>query len=100
MHPESSISLSNETAAHRWSLLRLPIVFRHPESLEFPRRTDQRHFRFYKNAAINGETFATGTGRSGMGRRPAPEASRAAACLQRNAQRNAQTDGPAARVYP
>src|SRR6266481_8981092 len=35
-----------------------------------------------------------------MGRRSAAEASRATTCLQRNAQRNAQTDGPAARVYP
>ena len=44
MHPESSISLSNETAAYRWSLLRLPVVLRHPESLQFSRRTDQCDF--------------------------------------------------------
>ena len=62
-HPASCIQnpalACNETAADRRSLLRLPVVFRHPESLEFPRRTDQRHFRFYENAAVNGETFAT-----------------------------------------
>src|SRR5262249_52317053 len=62
-HPASCIQNPvldcNETAVDRRSLLRLPVLFRHTESLEFSRRTDQRHFRFYKNAAINGETFAT-----------------------------------------
>src|SRR6266566_7876713 len=99
MHPESSISLSNETAAYRWSLLRLPIVFRHSESLQFPRRTDQRHFRLYENAAANAETFATRFRRSCMGRRRAAEASGAPTSVQRDAQRDAQAHDPAARFH-
>src|SRR5262249_12293400 len=62
-HPASCIQnpviACDETAADRRSLLRLQVVFCHPESLKFPRRTDQRHFRVYKNIAVNGETFAT-----------------------------------------
>src|SRR5262245_1225780 len=63
-HPASCIqnpalACNEKTAFDRRSLLRLPVVFRHPESLEFPRGTDQRHFRFYENATVNGETFAT-----------------------------------------
>ena len=99
MHPESSISLSNETAAHRRSLLRLSVVFRHTESLQFPRRTDQRDFRLYENAATNAETLATWLRRSGMGRRRAAEAGGTATRVQGDAQRNAQAHDPTARVH-
>ena len=58
MHPESSISLSNEAAAYRRPLLRLPLVFRHPEFVEFPRGANQRDFRLHENAAANVEAFA------------------------------------------
>src|SRR5712664_3589732 len=100
MHPESSVSLSNETAAHRWSLLCLPLVFRYPESLQFPGRTDQRHFRLYQNAAANAETFATRVRRSRLGRRRAAEASGTATRVQGDAKRDAEADDSAARVYP
>ena len=99
MHPESSISLSNETAPYRWSLLRLQIVFRDPESVQFPGRTNQRHFRFHKNLATDGETFAAGAGRRGVGRRRAAAASGTATCLQGDAQRDANADDPAARFH-
>src|SRR6266702_7746371 len=100
MHPESSISLSNEAAPHRWSLLRLPFVFRYPDSLQFARRTDQRDFRLYENAPANAETFATRFRRSRMGRRRAAEASGIATRVQGDAQRDAQAHDSAARVYP
>ena len=99
MHPESSISLFNETAPYRRPLLRLPIVFRYPESLQFPRRTNQRDFRLYKNAAANAEALAAWPGRSRMGRRSAAEASGTATRVQGDAQRNAQAHDPAARVH-
>src|SRR5439155_1436767 len=103
-HPASCIqnpasAFPNETVAYRWSLLRLPIVFRHSESLQFPRRTDQRHFRLYENAAANAETFATRFRRSCMGRRRAAETSGAPTGVQGDAQRDAQAHDPAARFH-
>src|SRR5438093_1421796 len=62
-HPASCIQnpalACNETAAYRRSLLRLPLIFRYSESIEFPGRTDQCHLRFHEDAAVDGETFAT-----------------------------------------
>src|SRR6266446_7769615 len=100
MHPESSISLSNETAPYRRSLLRLSFVFRDPESVELERRTNERNFRVYKNAAADGQTLATGVRRSRMGRRCAAEASEIAARIQGDAQRDAEANDPATRLYP
>src|SRR4029077_3936542 len=100
MQSQSTIRLANETAAHRWSLLCLPLVFCYPESLQFQGRTDQRHFRLYQNAAANAETFATRVRRSRLGRRRDAEASGPATRLQGDAQRDAQAHDPAARVYP
>src|SRR6059036_3795321 len=99
MHSESSVSLYNETAAHRWSLLRLSVVFRYPESLQFPRRTDERDFRLHQNSAVNAETFAARVRRSGLGRRRAPEASGTTTDLQGDAQRDAEAHDPAARLH-
>ena len=81
MHPESSISLSNEIAAYRRSLLRLPLVFRYPESFELPRRTDERDLWLYENSAANAETFAARLRRSRLGPWRAAEASGAPARL-------------------
>src|SRR2546430_5606648 len=100
MHSESSTSLSNEIAAYRRSLLCLPVVFRYPESIQFARRTDERDFWLHENVAANGETFATGVRRSGLGRRRAAETGGAAASVQGDAQRDAQAHDPAAGVYP
>src|SRR6266516_5472333 len=100
MQSQSTIRLANETAAHRWSLLCVPLVFRYPESLQFPGRTDQRDFRLYQNAAANAETFATRVRRSGLGRRRAAEASGTATRVQGDAKRDAEADDSAARVYP
>src|SRR5215471_3613427 len=100
MHSESSIGLYDETVAYRWSLLRLSLVFRHPESVQFEGRTDQRNFRFHKNVAPDDQASATGLRRSVLGRRDARAPSKAAACLQGDAQRNAQANGSAARFYP
>src|SRR6185369_423011 len=62
-HPASCIQnpvlACNETAVDRRSLLRLPVIFRHPESLKFPGRTDQCHFWFHENATANDQAFAT-----------------------------------------
>src|SRR6266567_1694401 len=91
---------SNETAACRWSLLRLSLIFRYSESLEFEGGTNERNFWIYKNLAADGQTFAAGVRRSGMGRRRAAETSGTAARLQRDAQRDAEANGPAARLYP
>src|SRR5262245_45611780 len=100
MHSESNNSLYDETVAYRWSLLRLSLVFRYPESVEFEGRTDQRNFWFHKNIAADDQASATGVRRSFLGRRNARAPSEAPACLQRNAQRNAQANGTAARFYP
>src|SRR5437016_12848992 len=94
MHPESSISLSNETAPYRRPLLRLPIVFRDPESVQFPGRTDQRHFRFHKNFAPDGETFAAEPGRRGLVRSHAAAAGGMATCLQEDAKEDPTPDNP------
>src|SRR4026207_872504 len=99
MHSESIISLYDETASYRWSLLRLSLVFRYPESLEFKGRTHQRNFRFYKNIAPDGQASAAGIRRSFLGRRNAGTPSEAPARLQGDAEGNAQANGSATRFY-
>jgi hypothetical protein len=37
---------------------RLPFVFRDPKSVQFTRRTDQRNFPDYQDAAFDDQTFA------------------------------------------
>src|SRR6266508_1139336 len=100
MHSESIISLYDETAAYRWSLLRLPLVFRYPESIAFQRRADQRHFRLQKNVATDGQTSANGFRGGFLGRRNAGTPSEAPARLQGDAQGNAQANGPAVAIHP
>ena len=90
------IGWNDEVPLDRWSLLRLPVIFRDPKSFEFPRRADECHFRVHQNAAPDGQAFATGSRRRFLGRRPAPKAGRIATRLQRNAQGNADPNGTAA----
>src|ERR1700730_12006838 len=88
-----------ETAFDRRTLLCLPVVLRHPEPLQFPGRTDQRHFWIHQNPAVDDQTSAAGTGRRLLGRGSPAKASRVATRLQGNAEGNAAADGAAARFH-
>src|SRR6266513_720505 len=63
------LASTGEAAFDRRALLRLPILFRDPEPLQFPGRTDERHFRVHENAPAHGQTSAAGIGRGVLGRR-------------------------------
>src|SRR5438477_11473055 len=88
-----------EASSDRRSLLRLSFVFCDPESLQLAWRTDERDFRVYQNAAVDAQASPARVGRGVLGRGHAGAASEIAASLQGNAQRNAKTDGSAARFH-
>src|SRR5205085_12203640 len=94
-----TIRSMRETPAHRRALLRLPIVFRDPESIQFAGRTDERDLRIHENAAAHDQTSPAGAGRGLLGRRFAGKTDDPPAGLQGNAQGNAAADGPATRLH-
>src|SRR2546421_12629734 len=96
----SRIQIRDEAAFNRWPLLRLPVVLRHPQSFQFQKRADQRHFRIHQEATVDAEASPAGARRGFLGRRNAGTPGEIAAGLQGNAQGNAVADGATARVYP
>src|SRR5439155_5295242 len=90
---------SSETALNRRTLLRLPVVLRDPEPVQLARRADERNFWFHQDAALDDQASAAGAGSGVLGRRHAGTAGAIAARLQRDAQRDAITNGAAARLH-
>src|SRR4029434_9730974 len=64
------VASTHGAPSHRWSLLSLPLVFRHPRPHQLARRAYERHLRISEGHAQDGGGFETRSWRCSVGSWP------------------------------